>query len=268
MTLDDVRAFRAARFVPADATLIVAGDLDQAAVVSAARAALGAWTGEGPGAPPSPRAAVTPAAAAPSVLFVARPRAPQSELRIGHVGPPRDVAAYHASSRSTPRSAGSSRAASTDSSREEGPDLRRAHGVRFPPHGRHVRLRHERAGGRDRGSGPGRARRVRSDSRRGQRDRRRAGARQGLVTRGYVRTSRPRTSSCARAVQLATYGLPDDTFDRFVPDLGGQPGRRRGGRAGVPASGGRHVGRRRRCRRCRAQVEALGRPVTTVTPEF
>ena len=39
---------------------------------------------------------MTPAAAASSVLLVARPRAPQSELRIGHVGPPRDVAAYHA----------------------------------------------------------------------------------------------------------------------------------------------------------------------------
>src|SRR5262249_34397486 len=95
ITLDDVRAFRATRFAPVDATLIVGGNLDHAAVVAAARSALGGWTAEGTGTPQAASASVPAGPSRPAVLFVERPRAPQSELRIGHVGPPRDVAAYH-----------------------------------------------------------------------------------------------------------------------------------------------------------------------------
>ena len=64
--------------------------------MSAARAALGAWTGRG-----ARRAADRPKRPwrrrprRRRCCSSSRPRAPQSELRIGHVGPPRDVAAYH-----------------------------------------------------------------------------------------------------------------------------------------------------------------------------
>src|SRR5262249_3954111 len=90
LTLDQVRRFHADTCGPAGATLIVAGDVSVEAVISMAAARFGDWR---------PRQAVPahpglPAAAAPRVLLVDRPGAPQSELRIGHLGPLRTTADY------------------------------------------------------------------------------------------------------------------------------------------------------------------------------
>ncbi len=93
MTADDARAFYADVFVPARATLIVAGDVPGGRVLAAARAALGGWRGARIRTPVD---IVLPAAPVPRVLLVDRPKAPQSELRIGHLGPPRLSPAYHA----------------------------------------------------------------------------------------------------------------------------------------------------------------------------
>jgi predicted Zn-dependent peptidase len=91
-SLDEVRTFHADRFAPASATLIVAGDLDPARVADAVHARLGDWRAS---APKFRRSYAAPAAIQPRVLLVDRPGAPQSELRIGHLGPPRTTPAYH-----------------------------------------------------------------------------------------------------------------------------------------------------------------------------
>ena len=92
ITVDDVRAFHRSALRPSDATLIVAGDCRHADVERIAAAVFDGWDGA-----PTPRAA--PAATLPSpprVSVVPRPKAPQSELRIGHVAVPRDTPDYHA----------------------------------------------------------------------------------------------------------------------------------------------------------------------------
>lgn len=92
LTIDDVRAFHEANIRPGDATLVVAGDCDHAAVVEAVSAAFGAWSSTAvrplPSAPPLPEP--------PRLNVIARPGAPQSELRIGHVAVARNTPDYHA----------------------------------------------------------------------------------------------------------------------------------------------------------------------------
>ena len=78
-----IRAFYEARYVPASTTLIVVGDVDVDRVDELAHRALGGWSG----ATPAPIAVdPTPARRERAVHVVAKPDAPQSELRIGHVG--------------------------------------------------------------------------------------------------------------------------------------------------------------------------------------
>jgi zinc protease len=92
ITVDDVRAFHRTALRPSDATLIVAGDCRHADVERVAAAAFDGWDGT-----PTPRAApATTLPSPPRVSVVPRPKAPQSELRIGHVAVPRDTPDYHA----------------------------------------------------------------------------------------------------------------------------------------------------------------------------
>jgi predicted Zn-dependent peptidase len=92
ITVDDVRAFHRQALRPSDATLIVAGDCRHVEVVRIATAAFEGWDGAA-----GPRAAVgATLPTAPRVSVIPRPRAPQSELRIGHVAVPRDTPDYHA----------------------------------------------------------------------------------------------------------------------------------------------------------------------------
>ena len=92
MTIDDVRAFHARAIRPAVATLIAVGDCEHDDVVRLAGDAFGDWTGA-----PDPDATDSelPRQSAP-VTVVPRPRAPQSELRIGHVAAARSTPDYHA----------------------------------------------------------------------------------------------------------------------------------------------------------------------------
>ncbi len=83
---DSVANFHRERMVPSAATLIVAGDVDPAAMVSLAKRALGDWTAP---APAARQVIDTPAHDRRRVHLVRRAEAPQSELRIGHVGIPR-----------------------------------------------------------------------------------------------------------------------------------------------------------------------------------
>ena len=81
-----VERFWTARYRPRATTLVVAGDVEHDAVVALAERTLGAWRGEA-------AAPVVvddrPARATRAGLLVAKADAPQSELRIGHVGLPR-----------------------------------------------------------------------------------------------------------------------------------------------------------------------------------
>lgn len=78
-----VEAFYEARYVPATTTVIVVGDVTVDHVAELARRALGGWSG----ATPAPIAVdPTPARRDRAVHIVSKPDAPQSELRIGHVG--------------------------------------------------------------------------------------------------------------------------------------------------------------------------------------
>jgi zinc protease len=92
MTPDDVRGFHAAAIRPSVATLIAAGDCDHETIARLAAAAFGDWTGSG-GADVNATGVPAPA---PRLHVVPRPKAPQSELRIGQVSAARDTPDYHA----------------------------------------------------------------------------------------------------------------------------------------------------------------------------
>jgi len=93
IALEDVRRFSSSSHVPDRALLVVAGDVTAAKVAAASQVHLGEWTSTGTAGVPT----VAPGAlAATDWLLVDRPDAQQSELRVGHLGPRRDAAAYHA----------------------------------------------------------------------------------------------------------------------------------------------------------------------------
>ena len=92
MTADDVRAFHARALRPAVTTLIAVGDCEHDEIVRLAAQAFADWTGDGD----AEVDASEPVPQAPPITVVPRPRAPQSELRIGHVATARDTPDYHA----------------------------------------------------------------------------------------------------------------------------------------------------------------------------
>jgi predicted Zn-dependent peptidase len=92
MQVDDVRAFHARAIRPSAATLIAVGDCDHHDILGLAGDAFGDWNG-------ASDADAVPAGAWPHparLNVVPRPRAPQSELRIGQVAVGRDTPDYHA----------------------------------------------------------------------------------------------------------------------------------------------------------------------------
>ena len=91
LTADDVRAFYAARYQPTAVTLVFAGDVTMEQVTALAESLFGDWTGE-----PAPDRRASPDAALPGRLLrvVAKSDAPQSEVRVGHIGLPRSTPGY------------------------------------------------------------------------------------------------------------------------------------------------------------------------------
>ena len=94
ITVDDVRAFHRGAIRPADATLIVVGDCRHDDVRRSAGEAFASWDGAAAAGSPSAPATALPRPA--RVSIVPRRKAPQSELRIGHVAVARDTPDYHA----------------------------------------------------------------------------------------------------------------------------------------------------------------------------
>jgi zinc protease len=93
LTEDAVRAFHAARYTPAATTLIVSGDVTVDQVHDLVVRTFGDWQGAAPAAIAAPD---TPSASGRAVTIVAKPGAPQTELRVGHAGPTRATPDYFA----------------------------------------------------------------------------------------------------------------------------------------------------------------------------
>jgi zinc protease len=86
LTRSEVVAFHAARFRPSATTLIIVGDVNSAVIGSMVEGALGSWTGA---SVPMVKANDKPVRNSRAVRIVRKEDAPQSEVRIGHVGVPR-----------------------------------------------------------------------------------------------------------------------------------------------------------------------------------
>jgi len=84
---DQILAFYENRYCPGGTTVIVAGDITADRAEELSRRAFGGWTG---GKPTRTPADDLPAARQRGVHIIAKGDAPQSELRIGHVGIPRN----------------------------------------------------------------------------------------------------------------------------------------------------------------------------------
>lgn len=218
VTMDDVRAHHARHMAPSRVTIIAAGDVDHHELVAMVSDIFGTWTATVPTAGTPEMAA--PPAPGPRILFVAREGAPQSELRIGHLTVPRATPDYYAlvllnaglggsfsgrlnqrlrqqlgytygarSAFDMDRLAGSFACEASVQGDKTADSVREMHALVAavcadrPLDGEELELA------------------------------------RGSLTRGYARSfETPRQLSGALA-QLAVYGLPDDTFDNFVPSM-------------------------------------------------
>ncbi|MEP6733180.1 MAG: pitrilysin family protein [bacterium] len=91
LTRNDVQQFYSARYQPGGITLVFAGDVTMQTAAALAEQLLGDWTGARPAAAPSGVDATQPGKL---VRVVSKADAPQSELRVGHVGLPRNTPDY------------------------------------------------------------------------------------------------------------------------------------------------------------------------------
>jgi zinc protease len=94
ITAADLKAFHAAQYRPANAVLVVAGDVAADTLVPQLEKALGGWTGA-PGAKPA-SAGDAAQLTARRVFLIDKPGAAQSQIRIGWIGVPRSTPDYFA----------------------------------------------------------------------------------------------------------------------------------------------------------------------------
>lgn len=86
LTRTDIEAFYGSRYGPASLTLVIAGDITLVEAVELAERTFGGWSTS---VVPSPLPSARAARATRAVHLIAKGDAPQSELRIGHMGLPR-----------------------------------------------------------------------------------------------------------------------------------------------------------------------------------
>ena len=96
LSADDVRAFHARVFRPAEAVLVAVGDCEAARIEELAEQAFDGWRGTGPEGAGVVSADWVRVEHQTRLYGVPRPGAPQSELRIGQVAAARDTPDYHA----------------------------------------------------------------------------------------------------------------------------------------------------------------------------
>jgi predicted Zn-dependent peptidase len=96
-TLDELRGFHAAAFVPAGSTLVIAGDATPNELLNAGERAFAAWQAFASTVSVDRDAGLRPPPVRPErpLAIVARPGAAQSELRICHVCASRNTPDYH-----------------------------------------------------------------------------------------------------------------------------------------------------------------------------
>lgn len=94
ITPADVQGFYRAHWSPAATTIVVAGDVETAALAAKLDAVLGGW--RAPGARPPAIPAATAAKLGHRLLLVDRPGAAQSDVRIGRIDPDRHDPRYFA----------------------------------------------------------------------------------------------------------------------------------------------------------------------------
>jgi predicted Zn-dependent peptidase len=272
VTIEDVRDWHARVFRPSRAVLIVGGDVVHESVMRRAHHAFGAWpagSADGGRDVATSRGRLTPASA-PRVVLVDRPAAPQSVLRIGHVGPRRASAAYHALVVLNAVLGG-------QFSSRVNTHLRERRGVTY---GARTSLDARRDAGAFACETSVQAdatassiadvlaefRTVREP---GALTREEVARAIQSLTRGYVRGFELAGQFVRAAAELAAFGLSDDTFDRFVPEVSAQTVESvrqaaatfvRADEAVAVVVGDSQT--------CRPGLEALGWPIETVTPEF
>ena len=93
MTVDDLKKFHDGVIVPANTTIIVAGDVTAESMLPKLERAFGGWKGEAAAPAPLPPIRQIPEK---TVLFLDKPGAAQSVIEIGRVGVPRLTDDYYA----------------------------------------------------------------------------------------------------------------------------------------------------------------------------
>ena len=273
MILDDARSTWARLFHPSTATLVVTGGVTADEVMQAVKASsLGQWAGQPaePGQSSAVRTAPGVALTSSVIALVNRPGAPQSELRVGHLGPPRNTPDYHALVTLNAVLGGQFTSRLNRNLRETRAitygarssfDMQRAAGsfvsdtsVQADATAIAVReILAECRAIREFGAVPGEELALAQES----------------LTRGYVRHFETAGQLTRALVEIATYDLPQDTYDRFVPaitDVGPDDVARAGSERLHPdASAVVVVGD---AALCRPSLEALGLPIVDADPEF
>jgi zinc protease len=225
ITVEDIRAWWSRAWSPLGATFVAAGNVDPAAMGREVARAFGDWRANALDRPWAPE--VTPLtdtgapAAAGRVLVVHRPGAPQAELRVGQSGPSRQTPIYHALVTMNALLGGQFTSRINRNLREgraitygarTGFEMRRAGGLfscdaSVQADSAHVAaaeiLRECAAIALPGAVGDEELEQGRAS-----------------LTRGYVRHFETAGQLARALVDLATYRLPDDTFDRFVPAVG------------------------------------------------
>jgi zinc protease len=267
VTLDDARTFWSRMYAPATTTLIVGGSIPVGDVMRAADRVFGGWRV----AEPPPLLAGAPSVPAdPRILLVDRPGAPQAELRVGHIGPPRSTGSYHALVTLNALLGGQFISRINRSLREE---KGITYGARTSFGFRRVagtfacetsvqadrtalaveEILNEFAAIRQEGAVlPPELARAKAS-----------------LTRGYVRHFETEGQLVRAAAQLATYELDDGTFDRFVPLVSAVTA------SDVQQAAARHVRPEDStvvvvgdAAICQAPLEALGRAIVRAAAEF
>ena len=265
--VDDARNFWASMFSPQSATLIVGGDVTSGEATAAAERVFGAW--QGPATPP-PRAEGPAVTSDPRIMLVDRPGAPQSELRLGHIGPPRATGDYHSLVALNALLGGQFTSRINRRLREE-------KGVTY---GARTSFDFRRVAGTfscETSVQTDATATAIADVLAELDDVRREGAiaadelarGKASLTRGYVRNFETAGQLVRAAAQLATYALPDNVFDQFVPSVGAIEA------GDVHRAAVQHVRPADAtivvvgdAAACRVSLETLGRPVMDATPEF
>ncbi|MBW1916971.1 MAG: insulinase family protein [Deltaproteobacteria bacterium] len=94
LTLEDLKSFYQRQFHPSESTLVVVGMVPEATVVHEADRFWSAWSGGARPAPPYQEA--PPSLGQPGIYLLDRPALTQSEIRLGHLGLPRQHPDYFA----------------------------------------------------------------------------------------------------------------------------------------------------------------------------